>query len=385
VPEAEEACVVERRRSTGTGSRIFSRTTANTEKYVDLVCEGGGVKGIGLVGAISVLEERGYQPQNIAGTSAGAIVATLLASGYSAADLKEIILDLDFNRFKDPTWEMRIPLAGSLLSILAHQGLYKGDYFHELMRHYLEAKGVHTFRDLIHPDPTDDPRYRYKVQVIASDVTGRELLVLPRDAPKLGIDPDDLKVADAVRMSMSIPVFFTPVRVRKHLIVDGGMLSNFPVWLFDSDGLPAWPTFGLKLVEPDPRTPISERLPDDLQPHSGIGALVDYAKGLVATMTEFYDRLYLEKDTFVRTIAIPTLGISSTEFNLSRAQALQLYEAGRTAAEQFLSTWNFAGYIAEFCDGKSHSRRADVVAEINRVASQSGAASPPASGPSPAG
>jgi len=352
----------------------FDGSTAVTEKYVDLVCEGGGVKGIGLVGAISVLEEQGYQPQNVAGTSAGAIVATLLASGYSAADLKEIILDLNFNRFKDPTWEMRIPLAGGLLSILKNQGLYKGDYFHGLMRHYLEAKGVQTFRDLIHPDPDIDPRYRYKVQVIASDVTGRQLLVLPRDAPKLGIAPDDLKVADAVRMSMSIPVFFTPVRVhdrksaQKHLIVDGGMLSNFPVWLFDSDGAPAWPTFGLKLVEPDPRTPISERLPDDVRARGGIGAVVDYAKGLVATMTEFYDRLYLEKDTFVRTIAIPTLGISSTEFNLSRDQALQLYQAGRTATEQFLATWNFTGYVAEFRSGKAHSRRVDVAGEINQAA-----------------
>jgi NTE family protein len=348
--------------------------TSGKENYVDLVCEGGGVKGIGLVGAISVLEEQGYQPQNVAGTSAGAIVATLLAAGYSAADLKEIILDLDFNRFKDPTWEMRIPLAGSLLSILKNQGLYKGDYFHGLMRHYLEAKGVHTFRDLVHPDPTDDPRYRYKVQVIASDVTGRQLLVLPRDAAQLGIDVDDLKVADAVRMSMSIPVFFTPVRVHNrksaqtHLIVDGGMLANFPVWLFDSDGVPDWPTFGLKLVEPDPRTPISERLPSDGRAHGGIGAVVDFAKSLVATMTEFYDRLYLEKDTFVRTIPIPTLGISSTEFDLSRDQALQLYQAGRTAAEQFLETWNFAGYVAEFRKGKDHSRRAEVATEINQAA-----------------
>jgi NTE family protein len=336
------------------------------EKYVDLVCEGGGVKGIGLVGAIAVLEERGYQPYNVAGTSAGAIVATLLASGYSAAELKEIILNLDFERFKDPTWQTRLPLVGGLVSILAHQGLYKGDYFHQLMRHYLEAKGVHTFRDLLHPDPTDDPRYRYKVQVIASDVTGRQLLVLPRDAHKLGIEPDDLPVADAVRMSMSIPVFFVPMRVKKHVIVDGGMLSNFPVWLFDSDGAPAWPTFGLKLVEPDPRTPISERISDEVRPRGGLGALVSYAKGLVATMTEFYDRLYLEKDTFVRTITIPTLGISTTEFDLTREQAEALYTSGREAAEKFLESWNFSGYLAEYRSGKDHSRRSEVAEEINR-------------------
>ena len=69
----------------------------------------------------------------------------------------------------------------------------------------------------------------------------------------LGVEPDDLPVAEAVRMSMSIPFFFSPVRW-KHpdgkqqlTLVDGGMLSNFPVWLFDTPDLPDWPTFGLRL------------------------------------------------------------------------------------------------------------------------------------------
>ena len=73
----------------------------NREKYVDLVFEGGGVKGIALVGAFSVLEERGYEPQNMAGASAGAIVAVLLAAGYTAAELQKIIGELDYDRFKD--------------------------------------------------------------------------------------------------------------------------------------------------------------------------------------------------------------------------------------------------------------------------------------------
>ena len=61
--------------------------------FVDLVCEGGGVKGIGLAGAFSALEEHGYKPQNVAGTSAGAITAALIAAGYSAAEVKEIIFE----------------------------------------------------------------------------------------------------------------------------------------------------------------------------------------------------------------------------------------------------------------------------------------------------
>lgn len=336
-------------------------TSARTTTSVDLVCEGGGVKGIGLVGAIAVLEERGFRPERVAGTSAGAIVATLLASGYSAAELRAIILSLDFERFKDPTWQMRLPLAGGLASLLARQGLYKGDYLHQIMRHYLEAKGVRTFGDLIHPEPTNETRVRHSVQVIASDITGRQLLVLPRDARKIGIEPDELGVADAVRMSMSIPIYFTPVRVQRHVVVDGGLLSNFPVWLFDTDGSPRWPTFGLKLVEPNPRAPVGARFSDDGPMRSGLGAIVDYAKGLVATMSEFHDRLYLESHTFARTIAIPTLGIATTDFGLKHEQAEQLYEAGRGAAEKFLESWNFEGYIAAFRGGGERRTLADAL------------------------
>src|SRR4051794_21735282 len=97
------------------------------ESKVDLVFEGGGVKGIGLVGALSVLEERGYQPRHTAGASAGAIVATLYAAGYTAAELHEIMQTLDYNQFEDETWEDRIPVAGAALSLITELGVYKGE------------------------------------------------------------------------------------------------------------------------------------------------------------------------------------------------------------------------------------------------------------------
>ena len=70
-------------------------------KNIDLVFEGGGLKGIALAGAYSVLEERGYRPQNMAGASAGAIVAALVAAGYTADELREAIARSDFNSLKD--------------------------------------------------------------------------------------------------------------------------------------------------------------------------------------------------------------------------------------------------------------------------------------------
>jgi len=134
---------------------------------VDLVFEGGGVKGIALVGAFSVLEEEDYEPQNMAGASAGAIVAALIAAGYSSDELKKIIAELDYNRFKDEALEDRFPLGGAL-SILKDLGIYEGEAFVEWMSGLLEAKDVRTFGDLIRREDVE-LKYRYKLQVIASD------------------------------------------------------------------------------------------------------------------------------------------------------------------------------------------------------------------------
>ncbi len=335
-------------------------------RKVDLVLEGGGVKGIGLVGALAVLEERGLRPQSLAGTSAGAIAAALTAAGYTAAELHGILAELDFESFKDEGWEDRVPLVGIPLSVLKDEGIFEGRGLLEWMRELLAARGVSTFGDLVDPQFTAEPRYRYRLQVIASDITDRRMLVLPRDATRFGIEPDELGVAEAVRMSMSIPIFFEPWRWAakkaapdagngaEHLIVDGGVLSNFPVWLFDSDGEPPWPTFGLMLVEPEPREPVAVRL----ESAAGSGPdIFDFVKALVQTMLEAHDRMYLENDSYVRTIGVPTLGVRTTEFDLARERAEALYQSGRDAAEKFLETWDFDAYKAAFREGEPPSRR----------------------------
>ena len=99
------------------------------DTHADLVFEGGGVKGIGLAGALATLEEREYRPQNIAGTSAGAITAALLAAGYSAAELRDIIVSLDYRQFQDRAWEDKVPLVERSLSLLLDLGLFEGDRF----------------------------------------------------------------------------------------------------------------------------------------------------------------------------------------------------------------------------------------------------------------
>jgi NTE family protein len=341
------------------------------EDRVDLVFQGGGVKGIALVGAYSVLEERGFRPQNIAGTSAGAIVATLAAAGYTSAELHDILASLEFSQFLDRALEDRIPIAGALISVLKDQGIFEGNVFLGWLHGLLQAKGKTKFGDLVIPEFADDPQYRHKVQVIASDVTHRRMLVLPRDAVSLGIEPDDLDIALAVRMSMSIPIFFEPVRRAgpdgEHVIVDGGMLSNFPVWLFDSSGVPEWPTFGLKLVDPKPKEPLTggQVAPVGKGP---IRETIDHIAGLVSTMTDAHDKLYLEKSDFVRTITISNLGVRTMEFSLSPERAEELFREGRRAAKEFLEKWNFDAYVELFRKDKEQpSRRETVGVELRRA------------------
>ena len=329
---------------------------ADQAQFADLVFEGGGVKGIGLAGAHAALEERGYQAKSVAGTSAGAITAALVAAGYTAAELGEILRNVPFAQFKDEGWLDRIPVVGRAASVLAELGIYEGDEFQKWMSGLLEAKGVTRFGQLV------DDEGNFRLRVIASDITHRRMLVLPNDAGHLGIDPNEMEIAYAVRMSMSIPIFFEPVVHKneetgeKHLIVDGGMLSNFPVWLFDCEGRdPKWPTFGLMLVEPEPRKPIGHRIASE-DSGGGRPSLIDFVKSLALTMMAAHDRLYLEQATYARTITIPTIGVGTTEFDITPDRVRALYESGHKAASSFLDRFDFQKYIEEYRRGRDHSR-----------------------------
>ena len=193
------------------------------------------MKGIGLVGAVAVTEEHGYAFENVAGTSAGATVAALIAAGYTAEQLKDILEHLDYQQFKDRGLLDRIPALGPVCSLVFEKGLYEGTFVEPWLRDLLAhapQQPIRTFRDLRTAD--EDPRYRDTLQVIAADITRGKLLVLPRDIADYGLDPDALDVALAVRMSMSLPWFYEPVLLKDTTgqscdIVDGGVLSNYPV------------------------------------------------------------------------------------------------------------------------------------------------------------
>lgn len=312
----------------------------------DGVFEGGGVKGIGLVGAVECLEETGVRFQNVVGTSAGAIIAALVAAGYSAKELRGIIEGLDYRRFQDTSTLDRVPVVGPALSLLREKGIYEGAYFENWLRELLaqSPRKVRTFRDLHMDGEAPDSKYFYKLQVIAADLTRRKQLVLPWDIRDYGRNPEDLDVAWAVRMSMSIPLFFEPVRIQDGqgytcYIVDGGVLSNFPVDILD-DGTPnpPWPTLGLKLVE---RVQDGREAEEPCPIHGPLSLL----KAMVSTMMEAHDARYIQQKNFDRTVCVPTLGVKTTDFGIRPERAEALREAGYAAAEHFLQTWDFQEWI----------------------------------------
>lgn len=317
----------------------------------DLVCEGGGVKGIALAGAADALAAAGYGFPRVAGSSGGAVVACLVAAlqvaGEPVTRLGELVRSVDYRRFRDRTALGRVPVVGRVLALLAQDGLYEGAYLEDFLTGVLGELGVRTFGDLRIP-AADDPLSGlpagkdYRLVVTASDLSRRRLVRLPWDLPTYGVDPDDYPVAKAVRASAAIPLFFQPVRQPTPQgtasLVDGGLLSNFPVGLFDrGDSLdPRWPTFGVRLTA-RPGTPPSTRQLD--------GPL---ALGLAAieALLLSQDTAYVEEPcTVVRTVFVPSEGVSPVDFDLSRATQEALWTSGRSAVQRFLAGWDFDRYV----------------------------------------
>lgn len=325
----------------------------------DLVLEGGGVKGIALVGALSVLEERGYRFRRVAGTSAGAIVGSLVAAGVDAEAMRRIMATLDYRRFRDTRGLARFGLAGQALALAARSGIHEGAELTAWLRAILAERGVTTFGDLRGGDPGAShlPDEDHRFVVMASDLSHGILRRLPWDYPRYGMAADEVPVVDAVRASMSIPFFYRPVKVRDQVadqdvwLVDGGMLSNFPVGVFDRrDGQPPrWPTFGIKLSgRPEALHGVRNRITGSLT----------MTRAMIDTLSGFYDRIHLEDPAVIaRTIFVDTGDVRSTDFGIRPPMQQRLFDRGRRAAERFLDGdddqpgWDFDAYVARFRHG----------------------------------
>ncbi|MGB8407877.1 MAG: patatin-like phospholipase family protein [Mycobacterium sp.] len=325
----------------------------------DLVLSGGGVKGIGLVGAVVALMDAGYRIGRISGTSAGSLVGAIVAAGadkLDGADLKNLAMSLPYRKFLDPVPVAHLPVLGMAWAALRGHGMYRGDFIHDWVAAELSNLGVRTFGDLALADPDLPPEQRYRLVVTVADVTRGRLVRLPWDYRRLyGLDPDEQIVADAVSASMAIPFFFRPVTITSttgvtSTLIDGGLLSNFPMYSLDRiDGKPPrWPSFGITVTALRPAQ-------GDGDPEPGLAPLIDLPgaprllEGLINTALLGHDQTYLSQPSVsARTIAVDSAGIGYLNFNITHSDRAKLYANGFTAAQEFLTHWDWPAYLRRF-------------------------------------
>jgi NTE family protein len=295
----------------------------------DGVFSGGGVKGIAFAGAIAAAEEAGYTEWGrLAGTSAGAVAAMALAVGYDARGIRAALEATDYSRIGESGNPLR-----RIANLVGRHGLTRGSGLSEWIESLLAGapRPARAFGEL-------DGR----LQVVGCDLAHSRLVVFPDDvalyedergAP---LEPAEYPIADAVRVSAGYPYFFPPRSLRDRatgrdaVLVDGGVASAFPVFLFDRPS-PRRPTWGFRL-------------------HAGMGAQrpshreiggpdwpLDMAWAILDTAMNAFDaRGVLSFGD--RVVSIPTGDVETLDFKLTPEQREFLYRSGHEAARAFFDS-----------------------------------------------
>jgi NTE family protein len=282
---------------------------------VDGVFEGGGVRGIALAGAAAAAIDRGIQFHTAIGTSAGAMVASLVAAGYDGDELGEAVCATDWPSLLDAVPGYRIPLLGRNLALVRYRGFFYGERLETTWREALARKNVTTFGDL-------SPG---ALKIVATDLNHSIGVVLPKGLERYGIDPKKFSIAKAVRMSASIPFMFRPVVLRdtrsgeKVLFADGAMAANFPIGLASSDR----PALGFVLD-----TDATEH------PHVEVRGPASLARSVI--MAGIHGRYALPRpeDPAKHILEIPVS--PDLDFDLTPQAARRVFDRGRVAATRQL-------------------------------------------------
>lgn len=289
---------------------------------VDGVFSGGGIKGFAYIGALQVLEERGIQFKRVAGTSAGAILAAFIAAGFSAQEMEEIFDELNTKTLLDPPKIcIGIPFL-KWINLYMRFGMYRGNALEKWFQQKLAKKGVFTFGDL--PNGA--------LKLIASDLTNGTILVLPDDLKLYGVNPSTFPISRALRMSCGLPFFFEPVYLKngykESVIVDGGVLSNFPLWIFDN-GNKKRPVLGMKLSNASEATTPQK-----------IDNAIELFEALFSTMKNAHDNRYIARKHEKNIIFIPVDKYNTTQFDIDDETKKKLMTIGEERTIQFLKTWS---------------------------------------------
>jgi NTE family protein len=304
------------------------------ELKADAIFEGGGVRGIGIVGALTYMEGCDYQWQRVAGSSVGALIASLISAGYTAKEMRRILIQTNFLRFLDKDRIQRIPILGKPLGFVTQNAIYSGDYLEKWISALLKRKGVEKFKDIT-------VNGECPLKIVASDITRRCILILPDDLPKYDIDPMEFRIARAVRMSISIPFYFKPVKLNHKTgtsyIVDGCISCSYPITIFDTELPPKRSTIGFKFD--DPRTTYTAR---------GKADPLSFLFDIASTMANRTSVEYMSEKNRARSIIIPTGGVEVTDFDISREKSVLLFKYGFRSAMDFIKTWDFEDYVRKY-------------------------------------
>lgn len=293
---------------------------------IDVVFSGGGVKAYAFIGALKSIEENNLQIERVAGTSAGAIMAALIAAKFRAEEISTVFNDINLRRFLDPPKLTKLLPISKWLFLYYRMGLNRGKHLEKWLYDQLAAKGIYTFGDL-------EPNY---LKVIVSDLSLGKLVVLPDDLNELyDLDPNNFLVSTAIRMSASFPYFFIPNRIKgrknqESIIVDGGLLSNFPLWVFgqEPNGKAKRPVLGIKLTRANEVNNVQE-----------INNSLDMLQVLVSTMKEAHDDRYLSKKEENNVIFIPLDCVDPVDFDIGNRTKESLIAIGKDHANAFFNYW----------------------------------------------
>ena len=331
-------------------------------KFRNLVFEGGGVKGIAYVGALCALADAGALDNiaRVGGTSAGAINAVLVGLGYTPAETKDVLWKLDFKSFMDDSWGVIRDTA----RLIDDYGWYKGDFFRGWMADLIKDKtgdSETTFADV---ETAKGAKGFKSLYLMGTNLSTHFSEVFSAETTPA------MAIADAARISMSIPLFFAAKRLNNDVYVDGGVLDNYPIKLFDRKkyvddrgGSRATPYYKrINASRPDAATPDSDFVynkrtlgfkldtkqeiavfRDHAEPeHRTIGDFFDYAWALVETVMNSQDDYHLHSDDWVRTVYIDTLGVGTTDFDLPDERKDALVASGAKGAKDYLAWYNRA-------------------------------------------
>lgn len=334
--------------------------------FKNLVFEGGGVWGIAYQGVLSELQAQGAvdlkKLERVAGASAGAITACLISIGYTPEQLGSEIANKDFGDFQDESFGFGRDTA----RLINEYGWYKGDEFKKWIRGLIRKKIREISKSAGISKPVTRPTFKElnawhkalarkgvklpSLYVVGTNLSRQQREVYSHEAshqPSLHID-------DAVRRSMSIPLFFACARGKnKDVIVDGGLTWNYPINLFDDKKYLSAPKFGKSISYAKRANQVfnTESLgfrldtPAEIASNAGtwtnqakdIDHLINYFSALAGFVRAMANKSHLKSNDFSRTVVVDVGSeIGFTDFKMSNKEKDYLVKAGRAGVQRYL-------------------------------------------------